>query len=126
MENSNKVFNEILSKLQEALNEFKCKSEIKSSENEALLYGKFSHYMERYSIVIHIKEQDYTPSTIGGGRIEAKEIDTRKITMPSLSAQSFKAQQSNCSQEEQQALKNKFISKADEIAKEFMRKMKKS
>ena len=126
MENSNKIFNDILSKLQETLGEFKCKSEVQVSEKEAILYGKFSHYMEKYSIVIHVKEQDYTPVRLGAGGMDAKEIDTQKIIMPSLDVQSFKAQQSNRSPEEQYAIRDKFAAEADEIGKEFMRKMRKS
>jgi hypothetical protein len=125
MENSNKIFNDMLSKLQECLNEFKCKSEIRLSDQEAILYGKFAHSMERYTVVIHIKEENYIPVAIGAGKIKAKEDDTKKIIFPNLNLQFFKADKSNCSQEEQIALKNNFIENANEIGREFLRKINK-
>lgn len=123
MENSNNIFNDILNRLQESLKEFNCKSEIKVSDKEALLYGKFKQYMEKYTIVIHIKEEDYTPVTAGSGKIKAREEETRKLAIPNLNSQVFTSQRSNCSQEEQMALKNKFIEEANEIGREFLRKM---
>lgn len=123
MENSNNIFNDLLNRLQESLREFNCKSETKISDKEALLYGKFKQYMEKYTIVIHIKEEGYTPVTVGSGRIKTREEEHQRITMPNLNTQFFTSQRSNCSQEQQLELRNKFMEEANEIGREFLRKI---
>ncbi|HEX5553854.1 MAG TPA: hypothetical protein VFX43_11460 [Chitinophagaceae bacterium] len=123
MENSSNLFDDILKKLQESLREFNCKSEIKVSDKEAMLYGKFKQYMEKYNIVIHITQEGYTPVTAGSGKIKAKVEEYQRISMPNLNTQSFTAQRANCSQEQQLELKNKFMREAVEIGNEFLRKM---
>jgi hypothetical protein len=125
MENSIQLFNEILGKLQETLNEYKCKSEIKLSDKEAILYGKLASYMEKFTVVIHIKEQHYIPVAKSSGKIDFKHEDTQKFIMPTLEPRILKSQKSNCSQEEQTAIKNKFIAEANVIGRDFLNRMNK-
>jgi len=126
MENSEKKFQAILHKLQECLNEFKCKSEIKISEKEAILYGKFSvDSREKHTIVIHVKEEGYVPLTDRARKVETKFDGVKKSIMPSLEFQSHKSPNSNCNQDEQITLKKAFIADADEIGKEYLKKLKK-
>lgn len=124
MENHNRIFDEILRKVEECLKEFNCKSEIRVSEQDAILFGKFSNDDERYRIVIHLKEENYTPVTLSASKVEIKKEDIKMAIMPSLNLEHFKATEAHCSEHDQLALKAKFEKEASEIGKEFLRKLK--
>jgi hypothetical protein len=70
MEKSNQLFSELLQKIQALLEEYKCKSESRVNDQDAILYGKFSQYMEKYTIVVHVKEEQYKPVTAGARPVE--------------------------------------------------------
>jgi hypothetical protein len=125
MENSSKVYREVLAKIQQCLNEYKCKSEIKISEKEASLYGKFIREKEKHTIVVHLKEEGYILKSSGSGKVEAKDFEKEKHIMPSLDMPFFRAQNSKLSFEDQVAIKNKFLEEAGEIGKVFLKKVKK-
>lgn len=124
MENSNSLLSDILKKLQEALDEYNCKSETHVTDKEALLSGKFSYYKDRYTIMIHIKDQAYNPLPDGAGKHLKEDAEILKF-IPSLEHQFQNAQKSNCSQEEQTALRTKFMTLAEEAGREFLAKMNK-
>jgi virulence-associated protein VagC len=124
MDSTNRIFDEMLRKLQECLKEFNCKSEIRVSEQDAILFGKFHDDDERYRIVIHLKEENYVPVTMSANKVEIKREDTKRVIMPSLNLEYFKADTSNCSEKEQFNIKAKFEKEADEIGREFLRKVK--
>jgi len=125
MENSSDFFKDLLSNLQGCLKEFNCASEIKTSEQEAILYGKISHAAERYTIVVHLKEENYTPATSGMGKLRFPDDAAQKIRMPNLDVQTSQAAKSHCSEEEQVEIKNKFMDDANDMGREFLNKMKK-
>jgi hypothetical protein len=125
MENSKRNYQDILQKLQESLNEFKCKSEIKISDKEAILYGKFSLESEKHTIVIHLKEEGYVPLTGSAKKVETKFESVKKSVMPSLEYQYNKSPISYSNQDEQIVIKNTFIDDANEIGREYLKKMKK-
>jgi hypothetical protein len=122
MANSNTIFNDLLAKLQEVLNGFNCKSETRITEHDALLYGRFSSYMDKYNIVIHIMEEGYKPLTAGASMVEAKEVAQEARIMPSLELQAYKGQTAKCSEAEQNDIRDKFIKEANAIGREFMQK----
>lgn len=123
MASSNDLFEEMLNKIQNLLDEYKCKSEIKISEKNAILYGKFSYNMDRFNIVVHVNDESFVPKTLDAGLIENK-IETREnISIPSLEFKFFKAVKSNCSVSEQTAIKEKFIAEAEKIGKEYINKL---
>jgi hypothetical protein len=124
MENHKRIFEELLRKLENCLEEFNCKSEIRVSEQDAILFGKFSNDDERYRIVIHVKEESYTPVTIGARKIEVKKEEHKIAIMPSLTLEQYKATDANCSENDQLAIKAKFEKEASEIGREFLRKLK--
>jgi hypothetical protein len=121
MENSNQVFNALLDRIQEVLNQFNCKSEVKVSGQDALLYGKFTQHLEKYTVVVHVKEADYTPVTAACGKVERHESANIQV-MPSLTFSQHKSLQSNCSEKEQLHLRENFLTEAAEIGKAFLRK----
>ncbi len=124
MKDSKQIFDEMLRKLQDTLGEFNCKSETRVSEQDAILFGKFSDDDERYRIVIHLKEENYAPVTINARRIEVKKDDLKIAVMPSLEREYFKASEARCAEKEQLEIKAKFEKEAIEIGREFLRKMK--
>ena len=124
MESSNRIFDEMLRKLQECLNEFNCKSEIRVSEQDAILFGKFRDDDEKYRIVIHLKEENYVPVTMSANKVEIKREDSERVIMPSLNLEYSRADSSNCSEKEQFDIKAKFEKEANEIGREFLRKAK--
>ncbi|MBF9254996.1 hypothetical protein I2I11_16955 [Pontibacter sp. 172403-2] len=125
MENSSHFFKDLLNNLQGCLKEFNCASDIKISEQDAILYGKISHDGERYTIVVHLKEENYIPRTSGVGKSIMPEDTAQKIRMPNLDVQTSQAGKSHCSEDEQVEIKNKFIEDANDIGREFLKKMKK-
>ena len=124
MENSHSLLNDILKKLQETLNGYNCKSETHVTDKEALLSGKFSHDKERYTVIVQIKDQDYNPLPAAAGQYIKEDTEVVKL-IPSLQQPFQIAQKSNCSSEEQVALRNKFVAIAAEAGKEFLAKVKK-
>lgn len=124
MGNSNRIFEDMLRKLQETLNEFNCKSETRVSDQDAILFGKFSYDDERYRVVIHLKEEDYTPVTISSRKVEVKKDDLRITFMPSLELEQSKSSDAKCSEREQLEIKAKFEKEAIDIGREFLRKIK--
>lgn len=125
MENSEKKIQDLLHKFQEDLNGLNCKSEIRFSDKEAILYGKFSLDREKHTIVVHIKEEGYVPLTSGAKKIETKFDEVKKSIMPSLEFQYHKSPIANCNQDEQITLKNTFIDDANKIGKEYLKGAKK-
>jgi hypothetical protein len=123
MENSNQLFQELLKKIEALLNEYNCKSETRVNENDALLYGKFSQFMEKYTIVVHVKEENYKPITTFGRPVEKAEEPATMRWMPSLDQQINRAPASNCNEQEQVKIKEQFIADANKIGREYLDKL---
>ncbi|MBZ5859612.1 hypothetical protein [Flavihumibacter profundi] len=123
MEKSNQLFSELLQKIQALLEEYKCKSESRVNDQDAILYGKFSQYMEKYTIVVHVKEEQYKPVTAGARPVEKAEEPSVLRWMPSLDLQVLNASKSNCSEQEQLKIKEQFMADANGIGREFLDKL---
>lgn len=123
MEKSNQLFNELLQKIQVLLEEYKCKSETKVNEQDAILYGKFSQSMEKFTIVVHVKEEKYTPVTAFSGPVDKAEEPSVVRWMPSLDLQVHNAIKSNCNEQEQVKLKEQFMADANVIGRDFLDKL---
>src|SRR5689334_17328435 len=126
MSNSNSVFSELLAKIQEVLNQFNCKSETRMSDHEALLYGKFSANMEKYTVVIHLREENYKPLTSHAGPVQISEAEHKVHFMPSLELSATKSHSANCSEAEQIRIRDQFMKDAEAIGREFMQRVNKS
>lgn len=112
----NNALTDILKQLQDKLSDMlNCKSEIRSTENDALLYGKFPIDNSKYTVVIHLAPENFVPVTAAQGKIDVRE-DT-KATMPSLKFQVMSASKGNCSAEENDSIRTKFINEVSAIYK---------
>jgi len=87
MENSNQLFNELFQKIQVLLEAYKCTSETKVNEQDAILYGKFSQSMEKFTIVVQVKEEKFTPVTAFSGPAHKAEEPSVVRWMPNLDLQ---------------------------------------
>lgn len=118
MEKENKILKEILVQLQNDLsNMLKCKSEVKSGKNDALLFGKFALDDKKYTVVIHLAPENFVEVTSAGGKVEAGGDYFQKGILPSLKLPMLSADRGNCSSEENEAIKNKFINEVNEAYK---------
>jgi len=114
----NKILADILFQLQAKLSEMlNCKSETRSNENDALLYGKFPLDDKRYTIVIHVASENYVPLTTAGAKIQSGEDYIQKGIMPSLKIPMLSANKGNCSAVENEAIRNEFITEINEVYK---------
>lgn len=118
MEKENKILKDILNQLQDQIsNMLNCKSEIKSSENDAILFGKFPLDNKRYTIVIHVAPENYIAVSSANGRVSTGRDYIQKGIMPSLKLPMLSAERGTCSPEENEAIKNKFINEVNEAYK---------
>jgi hypothetical protein len=118
MEKENKILTDILFQLQGKLSDMlNCKSEMRSTENDALLYGKFPIDDKRYTVVIHVAPENYVPLTSAGAKVLSGEDYVQKGMMPSLKMPMLSATKGICSPVENEAIKNKFITEVNEVYK---------
>lgn len=118
MEKENKILTDILFQLQGKLSDMlNCKSEMRSTENDALLYGKFPIDDKRYTVVIHVAPENYVPLTAAGAKILSGEDYVQKGMMPSLKMPMMAGNKGNCSSVENESIKNKFLTEVNEVYK---------
>lgn len=126
MSNSNALFGDMIAKLQEVLNSFNCKAESRISDHDAMIFGKFSSYMEKYNVIIHISEENYKPVTASAGIIEERIKEQHEIRLiPSLELQQHKTNTANCSEKEQTEKRESFIKEMEVLGREFVQKWNK-
>src|ERR1017187_8299853 len=110
MEKENKILTEILKLLQNQLEQIQnCKSEIRYTENDALLYGKFPIESKKFTVVIHIAPENYVPVTNANAKIESGEDYIQKAVMPSLKLQVSSADKGNCLASENESIRCRFL-----------------
>lgn len=126
MEKSNQLFNELLQKIEALLAAYNCKTESRVNEQDALLYGKFSQFMEKYTVVVHLKEERYVPVTVGAGPVQKAEEPASARWMPSLENAVFHAPVGHCNEQEQLKIKEQFMEDANHIGKEFLDKLQRN
>lgn len=119
-ENDN-IAEEVVSKLQQCLKELKIKTQAKSTKEEALIHGKFSHKSEDLRLVVHIRKEDYTPSKRDYGTAEFDDDNQEDCAQtPNLNFQSVSSEQ-GYTRKEGMKIKKKFLKEADKILPKLKR-----
>jgi len=124
MENSIKIFTEILEKIKETLLDFNCHSNIKLAGNDAGLYGKFANAGQKYKIVVHLSEEEYVPVTSRSEKKAVEEGLLKKLVMPSLGLRSSGNIKSSYSEKEHAEIKKKFEQQTNAIVTQFLDQLK--